>query len=312
MKDRQLPELSEVASEAEEELSTRSYCVESTRARLTLQNAKAHLYHFCAVSSNHAGRYVDVRPVLETRNNGGANAWTARITLPSFVHPRVRTAMSSKGYASEGTAVKDAAFEAYTALHKEGLVNDNLLPFANEYVPEVGQAHMDQPSLMQIALRESAWATFSEVSRQCDDNVQWHKHSLPVRDGEKEVIAVRLYLPAVLLHGLEFELYWNREITYTVDIHPVGDVLAISHIETARQYTHAILSSVSMICIYESIQTADFLQGARGSDVGFQRLFLPAVSTRRNVQPIRPLWPIPSLETHRGFCHCSSLHSPHE
>jgi hypothetical protein len=103
------------------------YRIESTDALLTLDNAQAHLYHFCAVSTLQASNYVDLRPEF-TAEEGGLRAWTATVTLPSFVHQDVRTASSSRAWASESTAIKDAAFEAYVALHNAGLVNDNLLP----------------------------------------------------------------------------------------------------------------------------------------------------------------------------------------
>jgi len=44
------------------------------------------------------------------------------------VNKAVRTAESRSLWMSERNAIKDAAFEAYVALFKAGLVNDNLLP----------------------------------------------------------------------------------------------------------------------------------------------------------------------------------------
>ncbi|KAK5174894.1 Dicer-like protein 2 [Saxophila tyrrhenica] len=237
-------EVEPVIPESDEELSSRSYTVPSTGARLTLQNAKAHLYHFCAVASNHAGPYVDVRPEFEARSNGGSRPWTAQVTLPAFVSPSVRTAVSSTAYSSETTAIKDAAFEASVALHKAELVNDNLLPFANEYVPEVGQDHMDQASLMKIAPRESAWRRLAGTS---EDQVEWYKHALSVGVGES-TIEVLVYLPCAFgSQSLVFDLFWNREITFTARLESVANSIpenSNDQLDDFRRFTHTVLRSM--------------------------------------------------------------------
>ena len=119
-------------SEDEEKLGMRVYRVESTGALLTSDIAKAHLHHFCSVSTLQASNYVAVRPEFTAHHSTIDGLWSAEVTLPSFVHPEVRTASSSQRWRSEAAAIKDAAFESYVALHKAGLVNDNLLPLVKE------------------------------------------------------------------------------------------------------------------------------------------------------------------------------------
>lgn len=89
---------SEPEEDDENDLESKVYRIDSTGAVLTRANAKAHLYHFCAVSTLHASRYVDLRPTFDTTNNGGRTPYTAHVQLPSFVHPNVRTASSSQAW----------------------------------------------------------------------------------------------------------------------------------------------------------------------------------------------------------------------
>lgn len=45
------------------------YIVESTGALLTLENARGHLHHFCAVAIRHNSRYIDPRPEFTTKQH---------------------------------------------------------------------------------------------------------------------------------------------------------------------------------------------------------------------------------------------------
>lgn len=198
--------------EEDEELGDRQYRVAETGALLTLANAKAHLYHFCATSSLHNNRHVDLRPEFATTNYGGKTPWTAVTTLPSFVNLKIRTAPSSRAYHSEATAIKDAAFEAYVALHKECLVNNNLLPLRQD-----PQFHfVDQPSTIKICERLDPWKLALQPGK--TGQVQWHATQLEINHGDQTIVAAALWLPVVLPPVQNFKLFWNENTTYTVRI----------------------------------------------------------------------------------------------
>lgn len=256
MEDRHVEVLAPEAVEKAE----RGYNVESTGAMLTLQNAKAHLYHFCAVSSNHGGRYVDVRPEFETlcpagtSKSGCALGWTSRVTLPAFVHPSVRVAHSSRGYASEANAVKDAAFEAYKALHKAELLNDHLLPLTAQHVSELDQTHLDQPSIVDVPSRINVWEW---VFNRSPGSEQWYQHELSLSLDGFTTIAVELLLPCELVQPLLFSLFWNESATYQTAIRPLNSIkeLATDEHYTLQQFTHMILGAAHVRQLSQDTET---------------------------------------------------------
>lgn len=108
--------------------------VESTGARLTINDAKSHLDHFCATLSSR--KFVDSSPdyiiekvVDELAPAGTPNLIKATVLLPVSLPPKVRQATSSRAWLSERNACKDAAFQAYQALREAKLIDENLLPF---------------------------------------------------------------------------------------------------------------------------------------------------------------------------------------
>ncbi|OAR02866.1 hypothetical protein LLEC1_01755 [Akanthomyces lecanii] len=106
------------------------YCfrVPYTGARLDHDNAKQHLEHFCRVVS--PGQYTDSRPdyVVKFAEDGDNLAVSAEVFLPATLPGKLRRFQSSRPWKSEANAMKDAAFQAYLALFRAGLVNKNLLP----------------------------------------------------------------------------------------------------------------------------------------------------------------------------------------
>lgn len=120
-----------------EEVRPLSFIVETTGARLDMDNAKQHLEHFCKVLSQ--GEFIDNRPdyIVDESDDGSGTLLRARLILPSFLPVALRQAQSAFTWHSEKNATKDAAFQAYVALYKAGLVNDNLLPYKLEEIVTV-------------------------------------------------------------------------------------------------------------------------------------------------------------------------------
>ncbi|KAL5615423.1 hypothetical protein BROUX41_005469 [Berkeleyomyces rouxiae] len=119
-------------------LEGQSFIVPSTGARLDMDNAMAHLHHFCAVLGS--SEFVDSRPnfIFEETEVDGVYNVSAMVILPSFLPVEYRKTKSQGTWRSQKNSAKDAAFFAYIKLHEAGLVNDHLLPFKfEEFVPGV-------------------------------------------------------------------------------------------------------------------------------------------------------------------------------
>lgn len=112
-----------------EETSCASLEVRSTGARIDIDNSKTHLDHFCM--SLHAGEFVDHRPeYIIHKHWDSSQLWlSATVILPLFLPPALRRINGEGMWLSEKNATKDAALQAYKAVHAAGLVDDHLLPF---------------------------------------------------------------------------------------------------------------------------------------------------------------------------------------
>ena len=191
----------------------RTYGVPSTGALLTMDDAMSHLYHFCSISTKNASSYVDLRPEFESKFSPVKECWTATVDLPASVHPSVRHASSAQEWDNEEEAIQDAALEAYIALHRAGLVNDNLLPLIKDYGPEIGVQHIDQPSIVEVAERLSP---LSKICPQGTDPRIWTANIVQLQLREDLVVEVIMWLPGASRVSESFELYWNSHITYHV------------------------------------------------------------------------------------------------
>lgn len=111
--------------------------VESTGARIGLDEAKSHLYHFCSKLSR--GEFLDARPSFITQEHytDRGTLLTCKVVLPTFLPANVREAESSRRWATEKNALKDASLQAYIKLYDAGLVSDRLLPYTPREIPGV-------------------------------------------------------------------------------------------------------------------------------------------------------------------------------
>ncbi|KAK7429063.1 Dicer-like protein 2 [Neonectria magnoliae] len=111
----------------EEAAGSLSFVVESTGARLDFDNAKQYLEHFCRVLTQ--SEFIDCRPdyIIRRVSQADDSPVTATVLLPSSLPTNLRRAASASSWKSQKNATKDAAFHAYLALYKAGLLNENLL-----------------------------------------------------------------------------------------------------------------------------------------------------------------------------------------
>ena len=195
--------------EDESELA-RFHRIDATGALLTFDNAKAHLHHFCNVSTLHNARHVDPRPIFETYDGADKKSWTAKVSLPAFVHSKVRTAKSLRTWKSEVFAIKDAAFQAYVALHQAGLVNDNLLPLAKE------SDLSENFQMIKVSERHSSWTRVCEIAAEQDGI--WFASPVDIELDADRHLSLQLCLPVPLGQIEPFSLYWNDATQYIAQI----------------------------------------------------------------------------------------------
>ncbi|KAH6688594.1 RNase3 domain-containing protein [Plectosphaerella plurivora] len=156
--DREAKRLKDV--EESEAPSTEKYIVESTGAMLDHDNAKGHLDHFCSKMS--PGQYIDSRPdyITQALDESALPFLTTTVLLPSYIPSSVRRAVSKGMWSSEKNSTKDAAFQAYVALHKAGLVNDHLLPLQTmDMVPQLGK----RPAMTKVNGLLNVWTSVAQA-----------------------------------------------------------------------------------------------------------------------------------------------------
>jgi ERCC4-related helicase len=229
------------AEAGEEDTSSVRFSVPSTGALLTMENARSHLHHFCEVARR-ASRYVDPQPEFDTQELTW-KMWAASVTLPSFVHPSVRTAKSSRTWRGERNAIKEAAFNAYVALHRAELVNDHLLPAVKDFGPKPGDEHADQPSLIGVDEQLSAWKLRDNAGQH--QPVTWYAADVRLRLPDREVLSQTLWLPFRVETVESIRLHWNADVCYEASVHPLPvETLKDGEQESVVAWTSLVLRSV--------------------------------------------------------------------
>ncbi|KAF4625953.1 hypothetical protein G7Y89_g12212 [Cudoniella acicularis] len=194
--------------ENSEEHDGRFFQVEKTGALLDLDNAVAHLHHFCATLPSK--EYVDLRPEFICTPLGG-DFIRARAILPLSVNQQVREAESQGLWKSEKNAIRDAAFQAYVALYKAGLVNDNLLPLLRHDID------VDELTTTKVETRASIMVVNDQMNPWIDVANAWNGLGNDSSAGLGQAtitIANTIYtihLPMEIPTLAPFTLYWDED-----------------------------------------------------------------------------------------------------
>jgi dsRNA-specific ribonuclease len=211
-------------------------------ARLTLDDALPHLYHFCNLLGS--GPFVDTRPQFKFTINP-SNLVTAKVILPISIDPAVRTASSLESWRTERLASKDAAFEAYKALYHAGLINQNLLPVRDETDEQAAEFQIpdNMPSIVPTSPTFDPWPN---VARAQQENPQAYERTMLEITAPGEKTLRMLFLTPVPLPNIaEFILHWNKTKRYTVKKSCLTAViLTMEELNTMRSITWKILYSI--------------------------------------------------------------------
>lgn len=144
-------------------------------------------------------------------------------------------------------ARKDAAFEAYKALHQAGLVNDNLLPFREEITEQVDDMQISShiASLVEVSPTLNPWLGVAAHQQQSPRS--YHRYLLNLdRPGEETSSSLILLTPTRMPLVSEVPLYWNRTKRFSVKCSTLPSVtVGENEAHTMRQVTRRILLSVN-------------------------------------------------------------------
>ncbi|TVY48374.1 Dicer-like protein [Lachnellula occidentalis] len=219
--------------ESSEEHDGRYFRVEKTGALLDLDNALPHLYHFCAKLP--ATEYVDLRPEFICTEDEGLVR--ATVILPLSVDKMVRVASSQTSWSSEKNAIKDAAFEAYMALYKAGLVNDHMLPLLRHGVDVddlLSSKVETRASLMTVKDQLNPWIGVAQVRK-----AKGHLVPYEMTIGE---LKINMYLPLELPTMPPFQLFWDSQTEVTVKI-VLEDCVLVGDYRKAKDETLLLLAA---------------------------------------------------------------------
>lgn len=210
-------------------------------ALLTLENALAHLYHFCA--SLGSGPYVDTRPQFAFEEDN-CNI-SAIVILPLSVDPTLRVTQSLKVWRTERMASKDAAFESYKMLHLNGLVNDNLLPIKQEREEAlaVESQNVDKTaSMIEVSPALDPWCFIAKCQERNPST--YYRTLLEFQGVNNGTFFLDFYLPVQSPQIPDITLFWDesKRINVISRSFPAID-MSSEEVRTMRKITQKILRS---------------------------------------------------------------------
>lgn len=187
-------------------------------ARLTIDDAKAHLEHFCATLSSR--KFVDFSPyyIIQTAGEqedtmSPSALLKATVHLPVSLPPELRQAESLRAWRSEKNACKDAAFQAYRALYAAGLVNEHLLPLRESDLSKNIEA---QPGITTVKEQLNPWPM---VALALDADRPLDRRILRFADADGASQAeFDLLLPVPIPQLPALTLYWSARSAWTVSM----------------------------------------------------------------------------------------------
>ncbi|KAI0181482.1 hypothetical protein GGR52DRAFT_524797 [Hypoxylon sp. FL1284] len=188
--------------------------IPETGAKLDFDQAKSHLDHFCRKLSTR--QYADLRPYYIFKQvdllGRDAPGISATVVLPMLLPPDLRRVESKSIWRSERNASKDAAFEAYVAIYKAGLLNDNLLPLKDEFLSEaqtrVGEAEVSE-----------RWNPWTQVAHAWGRQVELNQRRLRLIDQRGNVMCeYDASLPVPFPALANFELFWDESTSWRVEV----------------------------------------------------------------------------------------------
>ena len=178
--------------------------------------AVAHLYHFFPLLPPQ--QYVDLRSAFPFKSDIDTDLITGAVILRNCLPLSVRYTTGRNSWRTEHAVTNDAAFQAYMALYREGLLNENLLPLNRERLIEDDERE-ELPSILEISEQFNLWINLAKAWSYPDLHqtvVSLHQH----KEREESELLMVLITPMVIPLARPFPLYWDSDITYIIRLEP--------------------------------------------------------------------------------------------
>ncbi|KAI9851330.1 MAG: Dicer-like protein 2 [Thelocarpon superellum] len=187
--------------------------VPSTGALLRPEWAVSRLYHFCAVLP--AQPYTDLRPAFQVDEDALSHRFSATVTLPNSVDAAVRQSVSHKAWLSEQKARKDAAFQAYMALYRAGLLNEHLLPLRSTYDDVTLGTVEKRPSLVAASEQYNPWV---EMAKSWATSSTCRCKPITILRPGRTSVTLNLLLSLPIESPLSFSLHVDKTSTFQAQV----------------------------------------------------------------------------------------------
>jgi dsRNA-specific ribonuclease len=139
---------------------------------------------------------------------------------------------------TEKTAKRDAAYQAYLALYKSKLVNDNLMPMHKETRYNDGKRIEKRAKIVKVSPCFDPWIEISEMRR---NNMPLIPANI---EFSQELPRMAMLLPRSLPCELRFDLFWNEATTLSVSLVPEQNEVPATMNHYASDVSYILLSSV--------------------------------------------------------------------
>ncbi|KAI1456134.1 hypothetical protein F4805DRAFT_245658 [Annulohypoxylon moriforme] len=188
--------------------------IPETGARIDFDQAKSHLEHFCTRLSTR--QYADSRPYyIFKRSETSLKKFpkiSATVVLPMSLAPELRRIESTGFWFSEKNASKDAAFQAYVAIYKAGLLNDNLLPRNQEFM----HSYDTRAALAEVNER---WSPWTQIAHAWGHQKEIYQRRLRLINQHGDVMCeFDASLPVPFPEAPGFDVFWDRSNSWRVEM----------------------------------------------------------------------------------------------
>lgn len=251
--------------------------IPSTGAQLDFDQAKSHLEHFCRKLTSK--QYLDHNPyyIPEIFNgfSDGIPRISATVYLPPSLPPEIRRVKSLRLWYSEKNAFKDAAFQAFKAVYKAGLVNDNLMPLVDDILAGIEK----RSSMMEVNDLWKPWRKVAQLWGEPHERVQ---RELILKDGDGVVARFEASLPCHFPRLSPFEIYWDMDNTWTVETSERSTYIAVSALKDDQSATLIDLAHGHRWSVEDS---AHILHIWCTEDIQFRRHIGQRIAERSSLDP---------------------------
>ena len=189
---------------------------------------------------------MDFRPDFYSYQKewGSAKLWTAELTLPACIPPGLRKYKAKYLWKNEKMAQRDVAFQAYTTLHKNGLVDNHLMPLPTKdqdvEMDDIAKKTSTEAVPLQMDPFEKNW------KRSERGEIEAYISEICICWENGEQVRMNMILPFACPRMGNFDLWWTRSepVRVMVNDRNTPVYLTPGQFNKAQEDTYALFSSV--------------------------------------------------------------------